>query len=229
MFGKLVSGPWMTLFYTEDAENLAMVHYLKACVTSLTQYTSNPGSFFTPKEDAFGQPLDLEANPVLAAVLDTIDPVDNSMLDTVKSITAAALTVCQKQLKNYLEDKFTDAQRQQARSAPPHNMQAERILAIADSLTHRAPNARVDFMDTKIKARTNNSLVWLEKQPEEKQDQMMRTREVTAEKRIQEKKVEAEVMKRLKEKSRKRDEVERRKTEKAIVAMGKETTRDQLS
>ena len=176
MFGKLVSGPWMTLFYTEDAENLAMVHYLKACVTSLTQYTSNPGSFFTPEEDAFGQPLDLEADPVLAAVLDTIDPVDNSMLDIVKSITAAALAVCQKQLKNYLEDKFTDAQRQQARSAPAHNMQAERILAIADSLTHRAPNARVDFMDTKIKARTNNSLVW----PEEKQDQ--RTREVTAEK-----------------------------------------------
>ena len=141
LFGKLLTGPWMSMFYSEERSSLDMVPHLKQCVASLEDLEKAPETLVTRTVDIFGQSLD-SPDAVLSAVRDAPD-VDESV---VKSLCSAFLAVCKRQLRNYLADDFTAQQRELAKIAPTHNMQSERIMAMSDSQVHRVPPARMDYV-----------------------------------------------------------------------------------
>ena len=49
----------------------------------------------------------------------------------------------------------------QSKSAPVHNMFAEQTLGLADHQLRRAPNAKIGFIDGKVKAMKNKTMSWL--------------------------------------------------------------------
>ncbi|XP_055958253.1 uncharacterized protein LOC126828003 [Patella vulgata] len=50
---------------------------------------------------------------------------------------------------------------EQTKSAPTHNMFAERIMGLTDHHFKRAPNATTGFIDGKVKSAKNNTMSWL--------------------------------------------------------------------
>ena len=51
-------------------------------------------------------------------------------------------------------------------SAPVHNMYAERVLGMTDHNVHRAPNAKMDFVDSKVRFVVNKTCEWVDVQDE---------------------------------------------------------------
>ena len=101
------------------------------------------------------------------------------------------------------------------KAAPAHNMQAERIMAMCDSQARRMPNITPQYVDTRVKSRSNNTVRWLKGIPEEKRISAIsfaRGREgmnrLTKEKERE--KVQTEIAKRMKVKAQKKDEATRR-------------------
>nr|XP_047141371.1 uncharacterized protein LOC124816287 [Hydra vulgaris] len=58
-------------------------------------------------------------------------------------------------------------------SAPTHTMEAERILGMLDFFLRRAPNATFGFLDSKIKARVNKALTWLDEKTLPEQEDLI--------------------------------------------------------
>lgn len=98
LFGKLVTGPWMQLFYTESGSNLDMVQDVRNCVAELEKFVENPESLLTGTHDVFGKPLVIDSDPVLQCLRAAGKPSET----TVKSVTSAMVEVCKRQMKMYL-------------------------------------------------------------------------------------------------------------------------------
>jgi hypothetical protein len=123
--------------------------------------------------------------------------------------------VLTRQLDIYLADNFTDEQRENCTSAPSHNMSGERAMAIGDHHTRRAPNARGDFIEAKVKAKANGSHEWLQQQSADKRTSIIKfsvgqARKTTAEKLRQHKAVQDEVIARMAASAKEKDAKEKR-------------------
>lgn len=207
----------MAILYTEDELNL------KKCVTFLTEVVASPQTLCTSETDAFRQPLDSLDN-----VLQSLLAAGSLNLDCVKAVVSAMLAVCERQLAFYLqEEDYTPQQTEMARAAPAYNMQSERIMAMCDSQTRRMPYSRPDYVEARVKSRSNETLKWLQGQTKEQQESVInfaRSRGTVArqQKKEQQKKVQAEIVRRMREKARKKDEALRRKVERQVMQIEKE-------
>lgn len=217
--------PWMQLLYTEKAgcSNLETQTHLQQCVTNIKAYRDDPETFLRATHNAFGQLLDRD-DQVLAALFSKADPL--LAKDTVRALAEGLLGVCDRQLAKFLSTEFTDGELLQAKSAQSHNMQAERVMAMSDAGVRRAPNASIGFIEAKIKAKTNQSLTWLESLPAEEKDETIKylvakSRLMSSKKNSRQKEVEAEIVKRLEAKSQKKDAQQRNRKEKKVVALEK--------
>ena len=124
----------------------------------------------------------------------------------------------------------------QSMTVPHHNMQAERIMALTDAEARRAPNATVQYIEAKVKAKTNHTLDWLQCLPASEQAQAIsfaigHTRQQTKEKGGRKEKMTAEVISRMAASSRKRNLQERRKVEKRVrqLEVQKDVGKDTVS
>ena len=223
LVGKYVTGPWMSLLYCEDEPNLHSSVHLKKCAATLADLVHTPSNLQLSRYDAFGQELDNSTDQVLQSLV-IATPLN---LNCVKAVATAMKAVCERQLSFYLKGDFTPQQNEMARAAPAHNMQAERIMAMCDSYTRRMPNSRPDYREARLKSRSNNTLNWLdglEKGQLESAINFARAkgREASLQKRVREEKVKKEILKRMKLKSRKKDETLRRKVERQVIQLEKD-------
>ena len=125
LVGKFITGPWMTILYKEEEENLHSSPHLKKC--------ENPEILNISPVDAFERLIDPCKDIVLNSLL-TAGPFNT---DCVRMVASAILDVCQRQLTFYLKSEdFTPEQLAAGKAAPVHNMQAERIMPC---VTHK-PN-----------------------------------------------------------------------------------------
>ncbi len=89
----------------------------------------------------------------------------------VPALCEGFITVLQRQFKSYIEGELSNPSEEllrETKSAPNHNMHAERILAVTDSVCRRAPNAKIDFFSSKVRFTLNRSMDWLQEQPNSK-------------------------------------------------------------
>ena len=171
LMGKLVTGPWMTNIYgnKENMHHLEMASLFKKVLESLHTYSSSPESVLTSKNDAFARPLDLSDDVLLSLGKSTEN--SSELCNTVAAICEGFIRVLQRQLKPYLEGELSHPTVElllKTKSAPNHNMQAERVLAVSDSLCRKAPNAKIEFISSKVRFTLNRTLDWLQEQPNSK-------------------------------------------------------------
>ena len=136
-----------------------------------------------------------------------------------------------RQLKEFVAREYTEEDFQRTYSTPSHNIQSERVLGMSDAQSHRAPNARIDFVEAKVKAKTNKTLDWLRSQPSAQQDKLVRfsiskTRSLRMEKKADQAATLAEVISRMEADARKKEKKSRKDEEKGVKALVNEALSD---
>ena len=177
LLGKLLTGPWMTVFYgnKKGKVNLEVVPEMKVAVANLRHLANNPLSVLAAESDVFGHMLSPSSDTVLTCLQGTIG--DSNLLkefqEVMKEVINGTITVLERQLAKYLTGDLSSPTPQmllQTKSTPIYNIFSERVLGMTDSQTRRAPNATVGFNDAKVKCTNNKTLTWLKhKSPQEQE------------------------------------------------------------
>eukprot|EP00794_Sanderia_malayensis_P002701 gene2701-3122_t len=140
-------------------------------------------------------------------------------------IGALAKGFRERQLEPYLHGRLanpTDKVMEQTKSAPKHNIYSERALAMADSQCRRAPNAKVDFLSSKVRFGMNHAIDWLDKQEDASSVlnfAINKGRESINKRKVHDEKVEREKIKRMKLKFQKKDSNVRRQIQRKAKQM----------
>ena len=109
-------------------------------------------------EDVLGQPIPVD--PTLNLTLS-----EGSHETVLKPLVGAIISVFKRQFKRFLEGDLVDPTPEdieKAQHACSHNMAAERILGLTDSMCRKAPNATRDFLSGKLRYRLNGTADWLD-------------------------------------------------------------------
>ncbi len=85
LLGKVITGPWRSLFYSELRGNLDTTTELQSCITFLERLQAQPATLATTQEDCFGKQLDNDNSVLLA--LQTRGATDQAYMETVKLLS----------------------------------------------------------------------------------------------------------------------------------------------
>ena len=158
IIGKAITGPWMTAFYTKSVQNLEMRPAIQESVQRLEGWHSHPEQLADLTEDVLGRPIPVD--PTLNLTLS-----EGSHETVLKPLVGAIISVFKRQFKRFLEGDLVDPTPEdieKAQHACSHNMAAERILGLTDSMCRKAPNATGDFLSGKLRYRLNGTAEWLD-------------------------------------------------------------------
>ena len=223
LFGKLLTGPWMVIFYKneEKSSNVSMQPFImKKAIAWLEEKVETPQGLLTTA-DAFGRQItgdhirETLCGPVQAEQ-------DDCFSDVVRKLSGAFLTVLQRQLKRYLEGDLSQLPQDvidKTASAPSHNMYAEGVLCMTDAQKRRSPNASDGFIDAKVKFQKKNTMKWLNDKTVEEVNKIVhstRARQIRAILVERRKKVEARIWQRQQAHAQQRDKTARNQTEKKV-------------
>ena len=109
-------------------------------------------------EDVLGQPIPVD--PTLNLTLS-----EGSHETVLKPLVGAIISVFKRQFKRFLEGDLANPNPEdivKAQHACSHNMAAESILCLTDSMCRKAPNATGDFLSGKLRYRLNGTAEWLD-------------------------------------------------------------------
>ena len=230
LIGKLVTGPWMKHFYaSQHMTNLDIVPAINMCMNNLNLLRANPSIALIIKTDIFifGSILDdesvlkhLQESSFSSAEHETFNEIFALLLQGV-------IDVINKQMDDYLRGELATLSPSkccQSKSAPVHNMFSEQTLGLADHQLRRAHNAKIGFIDGKVKATKNKTMSWLSTKSSAEQSKIISfsTKRACKMKIIQHQR--EETLKRVqderhKEKHQKIDQRERRKVEKKMASV----------
>ena len=235
LMGKLLTGPWMQVVYSnvENIHHLEMSAYFQTVINSLKQVKETPQMVLTMKTDFFGKELSLE-DPVLSSLRQA--PEDQpAFLKIVSILSDGFIEVLERQLHSYIKgslSKPTEKMLEETKSAPNHNIQAERVLAMADSLARRAPNAKIDYISAEVKFKSNNSMKWLQSKDDSKSMvsyAIGKGREVMLKRKINDNEIEQIKIKRMKQKYQQKDSRLRRQMQARIKeVLNKQPSREDI-
>ncbi|KAK0062763.1 hypothetical protein Bpfe_007968 [Biomphalaria pfeifferi] len=228
LFGKLLTGPWMKLFYNKSSSlrklsYLEMTPFVRRSITTLKELQLNPASILTLEFDVFGHPLLVD--DVLVVLRDVELQPGERFFRTVSVLASCFVKVLERQLDDYLTGDLAnpmEAMMQQTSSAPLHNIHSERVLGMVDSQFHRAPNASFGFVDAKVKCQANKTMDWLLAKPVKEQGSLIKfaVRQARKQRKVLEERVQVmskTIMSRQIIIGQKRDKTERKKVEKKVL------------
>ncbi len=224
LFGKLLTGPWMRKIYgeKENIHHLDLRIFFTRVIDSLQSYEENPNIILSTQSDSFGESLELTS--VLQSLQES--PVDVEELNEIVCALAKGFReVLERQLEPYLHGRLsnpTNEVMEQTKSAPKHNIHSERTLAMADSQCRRAPNAKIDFISSKVRFRMNHAIDWLEKQEDASsvlKFAINKGRQSINKRKAHDEEVESEKIKRMKVKFQKKDSKVRRQIQRKAKEM----------
>ena len=232
LYGVVFTAPWMTLFYSDNSEvhHLSLIPKMKVAVQTLKDIVNEPEVIISGR-NIFGENIERD-DPLWQALLDDT-PLANKEL--VASMAAGFVEVLERQ-RRYLTGDLsapTDKMLKETEAAALHNMHAERIMALTDHQARRAPNAKIDFVEAKVKCKSNKTIAWFLSHETDTQDQMMKfvvskTQSMTKEKKDRQRKSQEEILKRKRLKFVKKTQAERKKVEKTVKDLEKSFEREKL-
>ena len=229
MFGKCLTGPWMTLFYGNDAGlgHLEFQPHMNAAVVTLRQFIDHPAGFLSTTTDVFGQPLHVGAeDPVIIALKQDCD-LNRDMLKGIQCLAGGFVEVLERQLGRYLTGDLSDVTPEllaSTKSAPAHNIASGRTLGMVDAQVRRAPNAAMEFVAGKVKYASNATHKWLHQLGSVEQEKAIhtaihRSREASRINKERSKRNVEFMMSRLQDISQKRDKKKRAKVERDVLSL----------
>nr|XP_047146751.1 uncharacterized protein LOC124819309 [Hydra vulgaris]XP_047146752.1 uncharacterized protein LOC124819309 [Hydra vulgaris]XP_047146753.1 uncharacterized protein LOC124819309 [Hydra vulgaris]XP_047146754.1 uncharacterized protein LOC124819309 [Hydra vulgaris] len=220
LIGKLLSGPWMTKFYIAPGTGLdyiSSIQVVKDVRNTLIESSKNPLSLLKRKTDFFG-------NDIKDVVFDSIIsfcPVTNEMSKALGDCLNAVISVIDRQYKRQFEMSSNDLLKDQTKSARLHNIDSEEVMGMFSAAKHKAPNATLCFLSSKLRACKNKTTALLCKKPTDIQNKLIlwaisnaRKNRFTSMQCHNELKLE--LLKRMADKIQKREDKDRRKVEKIL-------------
>ena len=176
--GKLVTGPWMQHLYgNHTLSNLDTIPHVQFCLQNLCTFKDSPMQILESRSDAFGMPIDETSDEVLSSLRSTVlSASDKERLGGILlQLITCMIEVIRKQMGEYIDGRLANLPQSnafQTLSAPAHNMFAEKTLGLADHHLRRSQNAKIGFVDGKVKTRINRTLAWLSNKTKQEQDKI---------------------------------------------------------
>ena len=232
LIGKLLSGPWMTKFYTSAEKQVSHVEgitIVKAVLKVVKTYVAKPERVLTTKTDFFGNALDT-ANTTLLKLQDSPDN-KKLFVTMMKACLSSVVTVLERQYDRYFTMDLTDTLRAETESARCHNIDAEEIMGMFSAAKENAPNSTLNYLSSKIRAQKNGVVEYLDSLEQEKRNkvvQMSKTigrkqRQASRRKSVQ---IREELSQRIALKREKKVTAERNKIEKLLRTADLDITRE---
>ena len=165
----------MKHFYaSQHMTNIDIVPAIITCMNNLKLLRANPSIALSFKKDAFGTIHDDES--VLKHLQESsFSSVEHETFNEIFALLIqGVIDVIKKQMDDYLGGELatlSPSKFYQSKSAPVHNMFAEQTLGLADHQLRRAPNAKIGFIDGKVKGcqanlQQNKAKLYLSQQKE---------------------------------------------------------------
>jgi hypothetical protein len=223
LIGKVFSGPWMKVFYTSvenqvnHLECISLVRQALICVKGLI---SNPNDILTCSADCFGKPLCKDKDPILLCLQQ--EPIDKNKFEVlVKRSLEAVVKVVERQYKNYFEMNVTDDLIEKTASARSHNIDAEEMMGMFSAAQKRSPSATMCYISSRLRSQKNKVTDYLDKLSVEERNKVVKfsvkgARNIREKKKMRQKKVFNEIVKREVVKKGKKDMANLRKLEKNL-------------
>lgn len=145
----------------------------QAAVKNIVKFKRNPLHLIHSSVDVFGMKVD-EDDKVLKSLQNITDKTQLSKV--LAALLLSTEEVINRQLQPYLSGQLSKPTTELLKatvSAPPHNMQAERCFSLLDFFIRQAPYVTIGYLDSKIKAKINKTIEWLESQPVEEQEKLV--------------------------------------------------------
>lgn len=172
LIGKLLSGPWMTKFYTSAEKQVSHVEgitIVKAVLKVVKEYMAKPERVLTTKTDFFGNAA------ADATLLKLQESPDNEKLfvTMMTACLSSVITVLERQYDRYFTMDLTDTLKTETESARCHNIGAEEIMGMFSAAKHNAPNATLNYLSSKIRAQKNGVVEYLDTLEKEKRNKVV--------------------------------------------------------
>ena len=225
LIGKLLTGPWMTKFYTSASNQVSHVHgisIVRAVIETGKITIVNPSSVLSTTTDFFGNPL-LKLQE---------EPADRAMFcNMVKECLTTVVTVLLRQYDRYFKLEITDALIEETESARTHNIDAEEIMGMFSAAKEHAPNATLCYLSSRIRAQKNCVVDYIDTLDTERRDQVVNTSISLARKQRQAKRkrmldIREELSRRIALKREKKEISDRTKVEKQLRSSEMNVVRD---
>ena len=223
LFGKLLTGPWMQMFYTSaesDISHVDGIDIIKKVIAVLRDHMHDPARVLTSSCNFFGGNLDTESDRTLRQLLQPPSDLE-SFSGMMKSVMAASVTVLDRQYKNYFGLDVSERLAEETRSARSHNMDAEEIMGMFSALQKKSPHATICFLSCKMRAQKNRTGDFLNEMEELERDALIRfatpcARRERQRKRVRQCSIQAEMSARIATKRQEKEGKDRKQAEKLL-------------
>lgn len=226
LIGKVLTGPWMELFYRSSSDQINHVEGIqkvKEVLAVLQELKECPSNILSMEKDVFHQEMDRSDQTWQAL---RVAPTDIELFDKVtKCSIEGVIEVLQRQYKRYFDMEITDMLHEETESARLHNIDSEQLMGMYSAIKSKAPSAKLCYVSSKLRAVKNKTVDYLDQLEVEKRDAVIRTAvNLAKNERIRRRKKQKELMEeiagRLAEKEQNNDEKMRRKVEKVLKKLG---------
>jgi hypothetical protein len=173
LLGKLLSGPWMTKFYTapdEQIDYLAGIAVVQMVLADMKNTLQNPVSILSRSTDFLGNQL---RDDDLFRIISTECPQGGDTLSMIKACLEAVIGVLERQYNKYFNIDVNEQLEEETKSARCHNMDSEEMMGMFSSIQKHSPNASLCYMSAKIRAKKNKTCDYLDDMDAVKQESVV--------------------------------------------------------
>ncbi|XP_065643398.1 uncharacterized protein LOC136075085 [Hydra vulgaris] len=224
LFGKILTGPWMTTFYvsSESAtfDHVGGIAIIKKLVQTVEDCKCNPAAIFCRETDFFGNTL----LPNIFEPITKICTIDAQVIAMTKACLIAITEVLNRQYKRYFSITITQALLEETASARLHNIDSEELMGMFSAAKGRSPNATIDYISCKLKTKKNKTVDYLDNLDDFSREKVIKWAIQAARKnriktRIEHAKIRTEISKRQTDKRQKMDEKEKQQLERQLLLL----------
>ncbi|XP_047126932.1 uncharacterized protein LOC124808016 [Hydra vulgaris] len=221
LFGKLLTGPWMTNFYVsaEDAnfDHVIGIQVVKDVLETISDCKSNPAELFSKTTDFFEKKLP----PKILEPITTLCAIDDQLIKMTFACLKAVEDVLIRQYERYFSISITSKFMEETASARLHNIDSEELMGMFSEAKGRSPNATICFISCKLRSKKNMTMDYLDSLDQIERENVVkwsikaaRIKRITN--RLNYTALRAEISKRQTCKRQKMDEKEKRKLEREL-------------
>ena len=226
LLGKHLTAPWMRKFYT-SAENeinhIDGINVVQGVIEMLKDMMKDPLGILSAGKDFFNADLTVDSTLTKLRSL----PISAMFVPMMKASLEATVVVLERQYQKYFELDITEKLREEAATSRSHNIDAEEIMGMFSAVQKRSPHATLCFISSKMRAIKNRTVDYLDDLTVERRDDILRKavrlgREQRQQRRISQKSLRAELIKRQQDKVQQKEMTDRRKLERLLKKSGLE-------
>ncbi|XP_064605780.1 uncharacterized protein LOC135470675 [Liolophura sinensis] len=164
LVGKILSGPWMTKFYTspeKQVDHVDGIPIVKNVIDTIKENAENPMSLLTNSTDFFGNELN-SCDSTLKCLQER--PADENLFcQMMQAVLEEIAVVLERQYSRYFSLELTEQLRKETESARSHNIDAEEIMGMFSAAQKRSPNSTICHLSSKLRAQKNKVMDYLDR------------------------------------------------------------------